>query len=298
MDFSACRRIPMKAYSGFNGKKIAVEYNGKQYMLKFPPSGKNKPTALSYTNSCFSEHIGSTIFNMVGIKAQRTTLGTFQIGSKEKIVCACEDFTADGSVLYDFCSIKNTIIDYEQVGAGTELSDLLETIEKQQFVNPANLLEHFWNVFIIDALLGNFDRHNGNWGFLYHPALSTSEIAPVFDCGSCLLPQADSKVMEKIITNEDELNARIFTFPTSAIHHNGRKINYYDFLTTTEDIECLSALKRMLPRINLKEIDSFISAEEYLTAEQKQFYKYYIAQRYEKILICAMNNNPTIKSQN
>ena len=48
----------------------------------------------------------------------------------------------------------------------TELSDILETIEKQQFVEPGRLLEYFWDVFAIDALLGNFDRHNGNWGFL------------------------------------------------------------------------------------------------------------------------------------
>ena len=24
----------------------------------------------------------------------------------------------------------------------------------------------FWDMFIIDALIGNHDRHNGNWGFL------------------------------------------------------------------------------------------------------------------------------------
>ena len=41
MDFTDCKRVLGKAYSGANGKKIAVEYNGKRYMLKFPPSGKN-----------------------------------------------------------------------------------------------------------------------------------------------------------------------------------------------------------------------------------------------------------------
>lgn len=72
MDFTSCKRVISKAYSGANGKKIAIEYAGKQYMIKFPPSGNNKPTELSYTNSCFSEHIGSSIFNIVGIKAQKT----------------------------------------------------------------------------------------------------------------------------------------------------------------------------------------------------------------------------------
>src|SRR5699024_5357934 len=100
-------------------------------------------------------------------------------------------FTWDGKILYDFCSIKNTVIDSEHGGSGTELSDLLESIEKQQFVSPTEAADHFWNVFVVDAFLGNFDRHNGNWGFLYDPVFKTAEIAPVFDCGSCLLPQAD-----------------------------------------------------------------------------------------------------------
>lgn len=289
MDFTDSKRILTKAYSGANGKKISIEHNGKQYMLKFPPSGKNKPTELSYTNSCFSEHLGSAIFNLCGIKAQNTMLGTYEVNGKEKIVCACEDFTADGAVLFDFCSIKNTIIDSEHEGAGTELEDLLETIEKQQFVNSDVLLEHFWNVFIIDTLLGNFDRHNGNWGFLYNPANNESEIAPVFDCGSCLLPQADEKVMTKVMKDEDELNARIYRFPTSAIHYGGKKLNYYDFITSAVNDDCTEALIRMLPRIDLEKINTLIDEEEYLTSLQKSFYKYYIEQRYEKILMSAYN---------
>lgn len=287
MDFTNCERVIWKAYSGANGKKIAVKYNGKQYMLKFPPSGKNKPTELSYINSCFSEYIGSSVFNMLGIKAQNTILGTFQVSGKEKIVCACEDFTADGSVLYDFCSIKNTIIDSEHQGNGTELSDLLETIEKQNFVNPENLVEHFWNVFIVDSLLGNFDRHNGNWGFLYNPSDNTSSIAPVFDCGSCLLPQADVKVMEKVISDKNELNARIYRFPTSAIKLNGTKINYCDFLCNTTNKDCRNALKRMLDRIDVDKIAGFINEIEYLPDLQKEFYNLYIRSRYDKILVTA-----------
>ena len=65
IDFTNCKKILGRAYNGANGKKIAVEYNGRAYRLKFPPSGALKPTTeLSYTNSCISEHIASNIFNM------------------------------------------------------------------------------------------------------------------------------------------------------------------------------------------------------------------------------------------
>lgn len=287
IDFTQCKRVMAKAYNGANGKKIAIEYKGEQYMLKFPPSAKEKPTELSYTNSCFSEHIASSIFNMLGISAQKTMLGTFEVNGKEKIVCACKDFAVEGKVLYDFCSIKNTVIDSEHNGSGTELSDVLETIEKQQFVEPTLLLQHFWNVFVVDALLGNFDRHNGNWGFIFNSILQTTELAPIYDCGSCLLPQADEKIMQRVLKDEDELNSRVYQFPTSAIKQNGRKINYYDFLMEAENSECNEAIVRMAPKIKMDQINDFIDKVPYISELQKEFYKKYIGARYEKIILPA-----------
>ena len=272
-DFTHCKRLLGNAYAGANGKKIGIEYNGEQYMLKFPPSGQAKRTELSYTNSCLSEHIASSIFNMVGINAQKTILGTYDVSGKTKVVCACKDFTADGSRLYDFCSIKNTVIDSGHNGTGTELEDILETIEKQQFVDPVELLEHFWDVFVIDAFLGNFDRHNGNWGFLYNPVTQTASIAPVYDCGSCLLPQADENVMRNVLANENESHARVFTFPSSAIKHNGSKINYYNFLNAAENEDCNAAVLRMVPQIDMDAIHAFIDEIPFLTDLQRTFYK-------------------------
>ena len=39
-------------------------------------------------------------------------------------------------------------------------------------------------MFIADSLVGNFDRHNGNWGFLINEELKKIEIAPIYDCAS------------------------------------------------------------------------------------------------------------------
>lgn len=284
IDFTNCRVIPGRAYNGANGSKIAVEYNGEVFMLKFPPSAEGKPTDLSYTNSCISEHIASSIFNMLGIRAQETMLGTFAVKGKEKLVCACKDFTAGGKRLLDFCSIKNTVLDSDSNGSGTELDDVMDAIDKQQFISPTVLREHFWNMFIADALLGNFDRHNGNWGFLYDDVKGDTEIAPVFDCGSCLLPQADEKVMRRVLTNEAELQARVFQFPTSAIKLGGRKINYYDFLIRAENEDADDALRRIAPRIDMEQIESFIDQVSGITDLQKEFYKTYVNARYDLII--------------
>lgn len=284
IDFTNCRIVLSRAYNGANGSKIAVLYQGDVYMLKFPPSGEGKPTALSYTNSCFSEHIASSIFNLLGIRAQETVLGTYTVKGKTKTVCACKDFTDRGKHLLDFCSIKNTILDSDSNGSGTELDDIMDTIDKQQYVSPPLLREHFWNVFIVDALFGNFDRHNGNWGFLYDENRNEAEIAPVYDCGSCLLPQADEKVMREVLTSEPALNARVYQFPTSAIKLKGRKINYYDFLTGGSNNDCVRALLQMMERIDLKQIGEFIYGVEGITELQKEFYLRYISARYALIL--------------
>ena len=223
IDFTDCERLPGRAYNGANGKKIAVRYDGDVWLLKFPPSTAEKPTTLSYSNSCYSEHVASNIANMIGLRAHETRLGTFTNG-KTKVVCACRDFTADGKVLYDFCSIKNTVIDSETGGTGTELDDVLETIDHQSFVDPVVLKAHFWDMFVVDAFLGNFDRHNGNWGFLVDPTTRKAEIAPAFDFGSCLLPQADDDIMRRVIEDKAELDARIYNFPASALKQEGKKI--------------------------------------------------------------------------
>ena len=64
-------------------------------------------------------------------------------------------------------------------------------MEEQRAINPTKLKEWFWDMFIVDALIGNWDRHNGNWGFLYEVDTDRMKIAPVYDCESFLFPQAD-----------------------------------------------------------------------------------------------------------
>ena len=282
MDFTNLPRRN-KTYTGANGSKISVDLNGEIYMLKFPavPS-RNKE--MSYTNGCVSEYLGSQIFNLCGIPAQETMLGTFTINGKEKIVVACKDFTTPETVLQDFASLKNTIIDSEHNGYGTELPDILTAIDEQQAIDPYILKERFWDMFIIDALIGNWDRHNGNWGFLYNTRTDEMQIAPVYDCGSCLFPQADAKIMEVTLNDQTEKDLRIFQIPTSGIKQNGQKINYFDFISGHSDIDCSKALIRVLPGIDMRKINELIDNTPYINDLQKSFYKTMLSERKEKIL--------------
>ena len=272
-----------KTYTGANGSKIAVVYNGDLYMLKFPaPPSRNKE--MSYTNGCVSEYLGSHIFEIIGIPAQETLLGTFVLNGKEKVVVACKDFTTDDTVLQDFASLKNTIIDSEHNGYGTELSDILKAIAEQQIIDPVELKKHFWDMFIVDALIGNWDRHNGNWGFLYNRRTDEITLAPIFDCGSCLYPQADEKIMEETLNDPAERNLRIFQIPLSGLKIEGNKINYFDFISSLENKDCNAALKRVVPKMDMQKIYALIDETPFISDLQKNFYRTMLAERKEKIL--------------
>lgn len=272
-----------KMYAGANGNKISIIYNNQQYMLKFPPlPSKNKN--MSYSNSCFSEYLGCQIYESIGIPVQKTLLGTYKVKDKEKIVVACGDFTEPGIILQDFASLKNQMIDSERNGYGTELSDIVYTFEEQNAIDKVVIQERFWDMFIVDALIGNWDRHNGNWGFLYDTRTDQMELAPVYDCGSSLYPQADEEIMELVLSNKNEMNYRIFEIPTAAIMLNGKKIKYFDFISSFQNEECNQALKRIVPRVNMNKIKKIIYDMPFISELQKKFYTTMLEKRKELIL--------------
>lgn len=272
-----------KTYAGANGSKISVVYDGQLYMLKFPPMPtKNKD--MSYSNSCFSEYLGCQIYESIGVPVQKTMLGIYKIKGKEKIVVACGDFTEPGVTLQDFASLKNQMIDSERNGYGTELSDILYTFEEQNAVDRIAITERFWDMFIVDALIGNWDRHNGNWGFLYDARADRMELAPVFDCGSSLYPQADEQIMEAVLSKESEQDFRIFEIPTSAIMVNGKKIKYFDFISSLQNEDCNRALKRIVPRIDMAKIRRIVDETPFITDLQKRFYTTMLEKRKGRIL--------------
>ena len=287
MDFTNLP-IRRKAYGGANGSKLSVVYKGETYMVKLPSHALKNPN-LSYTNSCTSEFLGCHIFNMLGVQAQETLLGTYEYHGKVRQVVACKDFTLPNYVILDFASIKNQIIDSQSNGYGTEIEDILDAIEKQRVVDPALLSEHFWDMFVIDALIGNWDRHNGNWGFLYNQETDEMKIAPIYDCGSSLFPQIDDELIKKVLSSKAELKARVYEMPTSAIMVNHRRGNYFQIITSHRYHGCDRALGTIVPRIHLEEINKLIDSVDILSDLHKTFLKKMIQLRKELILDVGLN---------
>ena len=86
--------------------------------------------------------------------------------------------------------------------------------------------------------------------------------------------------MQRCLDDEDEMNARIYTFPTSMIKLAGKKINYFDFLHASELPQGLrSALDQLLPRIQALDFNALVDSTPYLTPLQRQFYIQYLTRR-------------------
>ena len=276
INFTNCKE-ELNNYKGSEKKKTLI-YDGKKYLVKFPDPIREKNKNISYINNAFSEYIGSNIFKMVGFPTQNTIIGVYKYNEKEKIVCACEDFTNSNKVLYEFENLALSTNPDKKIE--TELTDILNVLDENNIINIPKIREKFWDMFVIDSLIGNTDRHNGNWGFLVDIKTNKIEFAPIYDCGSCLNPMIDDDEIKKLQDN-DIKNLAINCY--SCLKENSKKINYMTYIKECKNEECHKAILRVFKNIKIDEINKFIDEISCMSNERKEFYKKIINIRYKII---------------
>lgn len=271
-DFSNCK-LSFVNYGG-SERKLGILINGERYMLKF-----QKDTAFGKRYNHISEFLGSHIFNELGLKTHETKLGYY----KGEQVVACKDFVTEGYFFVPFNDVGESTIDEDINKFQYSYENILSLLEmNKKLTNVSETASTFFDMFIVDAFIGNFDRHGGNWGFL--KMNNRYSLAPIFDNGSCLFPNLiDDDEIKKILNDQEELDRRVYEFPTSQIKLNDKKSSYYQIISSLQFEECNNALKRIFPRIDLNKIYKHI--DELLISDiHKQFYKKILFLRYEKIL--------------
>ena len=260
-------------YKGSEKKKTLI-YDSKRYLVKFPDPIREKNKNISYINNAYSEYVGSNIFRIVGFKVQNTILGKYKYNGNDKIVCACEDFTNEENELYEFESIALSSNPDKKIG--TEVEDIMEVIKTNKMI-CSDTSKMFWKMFIIDALIGNTDRHNGNWGFLINVKTQKIEFSPIYDCGSCLNPLLEDTEIEKL----DEIAIKNLAINCySYLRENGKRINDIKYINKMKNKECNDAIKEIFLDIKINEINKFIDEIEGISNIRKAFYKSIINYRY------------------
>ncbi len=266
----------INTYGGSEKKKTLV-FEGKKFLVKFPDPIRQKNKNISYINNAYSEYIGSNIFNICGFNTQKTYLGSYLYKDENKIICACEDFTDNNHVLYEF--EKLAISSNPNKKIETEISDIISVLdENSHLINISNIKEYFWDMFIIDALIGNTDRHNGNWGFILDKLSNSFEISPIYDCGSSLFPLLSDDEISKLTENEIK---NIAYNTHSSLKENNTKINYMPYIESMKNANVNNALLRVFSNINIDKIYDFINNTPCITTIRKSFYNNVINIRYE-----------------
>lgn len=294
-DFTDCE-IDLTANYGGSDKKRGILYEGKRYMLKMSdkiPDEKQNSLNSSYSNSTYSEYIGCHILETMGFHVQKTLLGRITLASSKGNrqvypVVACENFVPEDKTLIEFKMIESALLDIKPPQIPW-LAHIYEIMQKpnayfsEEFSQIA--MAAYWDQFIADALLGNFDRHANNWGYLVDRNTREVSLAPVYDCGSCLYPQIADDGLERILNSREEIQKRIDVFPQAALIIDGKKVSYKRYIASFENPDCTEALMRVAPRIDERKICDVVRGTEGISALRKEFYIKMLLERNRQIIM-------------
>ena len=262
-------------YSGAERKK-SILISGKPYLIKFQ---KNSREGLRFNH--VSEYLGSHIFSLLGMETQETYLGTY----KDENVVVIQDFIGEDEVFVPFNGVGDSSLEQDKENYQYSYEDIMDMLQDNiKITDVEQTIDLFWDMFIVDALIANFDRHGSNWGFIKKD--NKYRLSPVFDNGSSLFPQlnTDEKI-DAVLGSQEEIEMRIYKFPTSQVKYQGKKSSYYEIISSLAFKECNNALIRIVERIDFDKINTLIDSIENISEKRKEFYKTILKQRYEKILL-------------
>lgn len=217
-DFSNCKYSNRNgSYGGAAGDKDGIIIDGEAWIAKYPKSneGMAKSDKLSKTTQTpLSEYIGSHIYEILGYPVHKTRLGI----RKDFLVVACKDFCDENTRLLEMRTLKNIHISEMNQEYNVELhetdddhlinlNELFVHFELNPEISKINgVAERFWNQVVIDGLIGNNDRNNGNWGIL--SCGDKRELAPIFDNGAAFYPKKSTLAIEQILKLPEADQAR------------------------------------------------------------------------------------------
>ncbi|MCM1577714.1 MAG: HipA domain-containing protein [Ruminococcus sp.] len=275
------------SYSGSDDKR-SIFMDGKYYMVKLP-NDIASPNSLqtSMSNNVISEHVGSGIMRSLGLEAQNTVMGYWG----DKIAVACEDFREEGWELHEFSWYMQNVIPKSLIGRIATYEQLYKVFDECRFLREIRrrCIESYWDMTVGDALIGNFDRHKDNFGYLTNKETGEIKPSPIYDCGSCLYPALTEERFEEILSSREEIEMRVYDFPKIALNRNRSKskedrFGYFELLSSGFDSEFTTAFFRIYPRIDMEKIFSLVDGTPFITDVRKDFYKKMLMYRKELIL--------------
>ena len=197
-------------------KKAWIIENGTRYLLK----GGYKNELLQP----FNEVLASEICKRLGFNYVEYTLDTY----KDMVVSKCPCFINKDTELITCYQIKN---DMKRYDSKEDYEEYIKVLEENGIVDAREKLE---NMYILDFLIMNEDRHLNNFGIIRDVnTLKWLDVAPIFDNGQSL----------KIEYYDDE-----------ELHISGEGRLFYEVKSFNEIIKVVKNLKR----IDVNKLDGIV----------------------------------------
>ena len=282
INFTNCKRAHV-TYGGTD-RKFGVIYNDEVYLLKFSKKhSKQTDISTSYVNNAISEYISSHIAQSTGLLVHETVLGTFE----DEIVVGCKDFrNRNDSTNIEFSEYVRAKYDSSEIKRFIMLNQIYDTLQDPKNEIPKTLqkasVERYWDTFVIDALVGNFNRNTDNWGFIFEN--NQLKLAPIYGFGSSLFPEISDDGAELLLNNKTEMAKKCLVFPSPSLSIANGKVGYYDMMSSNYDSNCTKAVLRMTPRINIEKINDIVDNTPFISDIRKAFYKDILSLRNEMIV--------------
>jgi len=269
VDLNSWRKLGVAA-PGRNEKYWFVNHLGEEWLFKIPKVG---------TTEHVSEKLAYEIAQLVGIEAAETEFATY----KGRLGTVSKNFV--------------------EVDKGENLIEMLDLIQKMQPGYDPELMKDTWTgreyslelvidviratkealityvmqYLIFDALIGNSDRHHGNWGIIYS-AFRETRMAPSYDHSASLGSKIREEDIENILNDRRRFMANVETKAKSLLVFSGkRKVTQKELLIHIRDNfadgELVRTILGMTSKIDRTNVNAIIDRVpfEILSRRKKDF---------------------------
>jgi hypothetical protein len=277
IDFSAWENLNLLVTGVRQKKWLRNTVTGEIGLFKFPKT--------NYTGDYWAEKLAYELGKLIDIEVARTELGVYNghIGSFSYNILRDKEYLLEGySIVGEVLDFSTSSEIYGTIGINYSV-ELLEDVLGDRF----GLFVH---VLAFDCLIGNTDRHHGNWAVIINESGVWLRLAPLYDNGSSLCYLERAERIEMMQKDSRMLEAALYTKPKSQIGLGEvRPVNHFDlfsYVCSKYNREMKSIMAKIEDEITDKSLLDLLEQfhDTIIDAKMKQFLKLFIIKRRAKMI--------------
>lgn len=219
VNFSDWEKLDLLITGVREKKWIRNDNTGEIGLFKFPKT--------PYTGDYWAEKLAYELGKLIDIKVARTEIGIYngRVGSFSYNVLKTGEHLLEGyAIIGDVLDFSTSSEIYDNMGLNYSV-ELLEDV-------LANYFPMLLEMFTFDCLIGNTDRHHGNWAFVTDDNGVWLRLSPLYDNGTSLCYLERTERIELMQKDARMLEAALYTKPKSQIGLGDiRPVDHFDLFS-------------------------------------------------------------------